>query len=389
MSLGRGQTQKSVDRYKGIVDLVCETRGEGTQGAEPIDSDDPEAVDYTIVVSNLTDGDLTTPAILDGFAPNLVNVDVVDTLLGNLVLNGVAQAGVTLVESGDANGVMDVGEVWTITAARAPQPGDPDPLGNTATVTANVDAGPQGSGFDGGNDLSAFDDHSVDIFQPGIGLVKTGDSLGKIHTDDPELVDYTITVSNLTDGNLNTAALDGFGRRLGLEETIGASTVGELVTRLLAGEGAAVAAEVQAGIEDGTLTHLEAQGALSHRGQQELLIERGGDAIPPAQALHAGRGQDHPVESAVLELLPARVEVTPQLDHLQVLAAMQQLAAPTQASGRDDRALGKLVDAEAFAMEPGVAGILARAVARHHTTIGQLGRDILERMHGQIGSPFE
>ncbi|WP_372874327.1 hypothetical protein [Pseudomonas sp.] len=66
------------------------------------------------------------------------------------------------------------------------QAGDPDPLVNTVNVVYNSAQNLQG------DDQSATDDHSVNLFQPEISLAKTGDALSKV--GDP--VNYQITLSN-------------------------------------------------------------------------------------------------------------------------------------------------------------------------------------------------
>ena len=42
------------------------------------------------------------------------------------------------------------------------------------------------------NDITASDDHEVNLFQPGVAVDKTGDELSKVGDD----VNYTITVTN-------------------------------------------------------------------------------------------------------------------------------------------------------------------------------------------------
>jgi hypothetical protein len=71
------------------------------------------------------------------------------------------------------------------------QPADPDPLVNTVTATYN-----NGSDF-GDTDISDFDDHEVNLFQPSITLEKTGDTLSKIGVK----VDYTIALTNTSSGD--------------------------------------------------------------------------------------------------------------------------------------------------------------------------------------------
>src|SRR5688500_16509180 len=94
------------------------------------------------------------------------SVTVTDTLLGNLL-----DAANTFIVSSNADGTLSVGETWTITARRTVLAGDADPLPNTATVHANP------SGFP--NDITDSDDHRVNLFQPNLHVVKSGDTLSK------------------------------------------------------------------------------------------------------------------------------------------------------------------------------------------------------------------
>src|SRR3990172_13024755 len=97
-----------------------------------------------------------------------MNYVATDTLLGE-VFNGALPLGDTVLN-----------ESYTV------QAGDPDPLVNTVTLTC--------SPADFPNILTATDDHSTDLFQPAIAVVKTGDTLSKVGDD----VNYTITLSNIS-----------------------------------------------------------------------------------------------------------------------------------------------------------------------------------------------
>jgi len=115
-----------------------------------------DPVDYTITVNNTSSAD--SPAL---------DCTITDALLG-------INEAVTL-----ASGAEHViNAVYTVDA------GDPDPLVNTASVSCS----PQGFP----NVLGDSDDHSVNLFQPSIGLVKTGDELSKVGDG----VNYVITLHN-------------------------------------------------------------------------------------------------------------------------------------------------------------------------------------------------
>jgi len=128
-----------------------------------------DPVNYTFLVTNTGSDD----------SPALVNGTIVDTLLGNLL--DPANPSVT---GSDCTATLAFGESCTISATRTVQAGDPDPLPNTVTVHYNPD------GFT--NDITDSDDHTVNLFQPGVTVVKSGDTLSKV--GDP--VNYSITVTN-------------------------------------------------------------------------------------------------------------------------------------------------------------------------------------------------
>ncbi len=163
-------------------------------------------VTYQFTITNLTDGDLNTAA-LDGVAPNLQLSTISDTLLGDLATPANAAGCGTLALGGSCNFSV----VRTVLAT------DPDPLGNTVTVHYNP------AGFD--NDITDNDSHSVDLFHPEVEIAKTGDEKSKVGDD----VTYTFTITNKSDGDLTTAALDGTAPDLTLA-SITDSVIGSLAT---------------------------------------------------------------------------------------------------------------------------------------------------------------
>jgi uncharacterized repeat protein (TIGR01451 family) len=130
-----------------------------------------DPVNYTITVTNTSSAD----------SPNLVNGTIVDTLLGNLL-----DAANSYVTSSDCTATLATGASCTILATRTVLGTDPDPLPNTVTVHYNPVGFP--------NDITDSDSHSVDLFQPAINLLKTGDALSKAGDG----VSYTITLQNLS-----------------------------------------------------------------------------------------------------------------------------------------------------------------------------------------------
>ncbi|TNF34514.1 MAG: hypothetical protein EP329_07145, partial [Deltaproteobacteria bacterium] len=135
-------------------------------------------VAYVLTVEN-TSSDDSPDLLLDSFT---------DTLLGDLAA-AAAAAGCARLAPG-ASCSFDL--------SRTVLPGDPDPLPNTATVHYHPEGFP--------NDITASDDHSVDLFQPSVTLVKTGTTLSKI--GDP--VTYAFTVTNTSSGNTPDLALQSF-----------------------------------------------------------------------------------------------------------------------------------------------------------------------------------
>ena len=127
-------------------------------------------VNYTITVTNTSSGD----------SPNLT-CDISDALLG------IDEIDVSIA-SGDSHVINDT---------RTVQVGDPDPLVNTASVTCTVD------GFT--NVLGPLtDDHSTNLFQPDIEVVKTGPA----STTVGDTVTYDFTINNLGSGDSPNLVLD-------------------------------------------------------------------------------------------------------------------------------------------------------------------------------------
>jgi uncharacterized repeat protein (TIGR01451 family) len=89
-------------------------------------------------------------------ATDLENVVLTDSLLGAVTIPPPG----SIPGDTDNDGILDTTETWTVTATRTVQDGDPDPLINTATVTADV-AGPSTT------QVSDTDDCSTDLKTPG------------------------------------------------------------------------------------------------------------------------------------------------------------------------------------------------------------------------------
>ncbi|MCI0497320.1 MAG: hypothetical protein L0Z54_03390, partial [Thermoplasmata archaeon] len=118
-----------------------------------------EEITYVIEVTNTGEVDLYV-------------TDITDTLLGNLT--GEIGGGVITVAEGSE----------TFTYSYVVQPGDPDPLPNTITVT--------GENRFGGDEVTDTDRSSTDLRDTGVSVDKTGPSSAAIGDE----VTYTITVYN-------------------------------------------------------------------------------------------------------------------------------------------------------------------------------------------------
>ncbi len=146
-----------------------------------------DPVDYKFTLSNNSSAD----------TPDL-KCTAKDTLLGT-IFDGVLAAGDTVIN-----------KQRTVLAA------DPDPLKNEVTLACVVQAVPA-KGFDGGNKLEVKDDHTVDLFSHDVAIIKDCQPREAAPGD---TITYTITIKNLSDGDLNTTALDGFAPDLVLDSVI-------------------------------------------------------------------------------------------------------------------------------------------------------------------------
>jgi uncharacterized repeat protein (TIGR01451 family) len=96
---------------------------------------------------------------------------------------------VTLVDDGNGDAVLDVGEEWHYTCEHAIVPGDGDPLHNVATVTGDHEGG----------SVSDTDDHDVDVLHPAIHLEKTASPTSGVPGT---TIVYTYAVTNTGDTTL-------------------------------------------------------------------------------------------------------------------------------------------------------------------------------------------
>lgn len=138
--------------------------------AAPLTIHAGDNVTYTFVVTNTGQQDLSNVRLDDN--PD----NACDATLPN---------GNTAFTTGNNDGVLNVGEVWTVTCTIPVA--SPDPHTNIATVTGTPTAGP---------DVTDNDDASVDIVKSQIHIEKSA-SPTKIHSGDD--VTYTFIVTNVGD----------------------------------------------------------------------------------------------------------------------------------------------------------------------------------------------
>lgn len=147
-----------------------------------------DAVDYTITITNTGDVPLDLTS-------------VVDTLLGDLAAQAAANGCSTLA----------AGASCSFSVQRVVQAGDPDPLPNTVTVVYS------GTLPTGDTDVTDSDDHSVNLFQPCVGLDKSVDkSLSKVG----DTVNYTITLSNCSSADTPALVCSLSDPTVGLSKTV-------------------------------------------------------------------------------------------------------------------------------------------------------------------------
>lgn len=197
----------SVDLFTADVEITKSGPGVAKVG---------DQVTYSFSITNKSDGDLATAGLQAG-APNLLLDSITDTVLDDATVLAAANAAGcdVLTFNETCNFTVD----YTIPPGGAPRT---DPLVNEVTVHYDV-ASVGTTTFD--NDVTDSDTHSVDLFTAAVEIVKTGEDLSKI--GDPVVYDFTIT--NKSDGDLTTVALDGTAPDLELD-TISDTLLGNLLT---------------------------------------------------------------------------------------------------------------------------------------------------------------
>src|SRR5262249_46787939 len=124
---------------------------------------------------------------------NVFVKNVTESLLGNIVINGVVQAPVAPVTSINASALpahnpLVPGDSVTILVTRTVQAGDPDPTTSTVTFVYNSKAD-----FSGASATTSASD-SVNLFQPSASMTLTASPTTAQHFGD--VITYTYTVTN-------------------------------------------------------------------------------------------------------------------------------------------------------------------------------------------------
>ncbi|MEY2420221.1 MAG: hypothetical protein QOI95_288 [Acidimicrobiaceae bacterium] len=139
---------------------------------------------------------------------NLVTVDLSDPICDGDSLH--------VVDDGNGDSVLAIGETWTYNCTHVVTASDPDPLPNTATVS-----GTDVRGRDAGGEAS----HSVDIIHPAITIDKTANP---VSVEPGQSVTYTYVVKNI--GDCVLTAVKVTDDKLGDIGTIASLAVGASAT---------------------------------------------------------------------------------------------------------------------------------------------------------------
>ena len=134
---------------------------------------------------------------------------------------------------------------------------------------------------------------------------------------------------------------------------------------------------------------LDTQHALprcrQHLVQRQVLA----NAVRQPQTGQSRGGQDDGVILTGIQLAQAGVEVAPQRLDAKPRVPRLQLCSPAHAGGTHHRIGRKFIQRGIPGAHEGIARIGPRHHCRQVETFGQVHRHILERMHGQFGTPVE
>jgi hypothetical protein len=135
------------------------------------------------------------------------------------------------------------------------------------------------------------------------------------------------------------------------------------------------------------LADFDTKRSLADRRENDFGFDRFANALRPPQANNAGLRQDHSCPVRVFKLLHPGLQIPPEIDNLEVIADMFELAFPAEASGGDLRPL-RLPEEQPLAV-PGVRDehithILAFADRSDRQSCRQFGRQVFQTMYGEI-----
>ena len=132
---------------------------------------------------------------------------------------------------------------------------------------------------------------------------------------------------------------------------------------------------------------LHREGALSRRGQEVVRREDLDLGDRQAKPLQSGHREDDCVVLAVANLPHARVYIPADLAWPRVGTERPQERRSPRARGPHHRVRWEVGETAAPARDEDVARILADGDRRDDHIFGARGREILERMHGQVDLP--
>jgi hypothetical protein len=189
-STGIGETRQSQSETSVLVDFhlfnfaVCDYTI--TKTGDTL-SKVGDAVNYTITLHNTGIGTLYKKTITDAGTgwSGLGNLTAAGSNLPLSTGHGTytSNCGASLAPDDGAAGGPDE---CTITVTRTTQAGDPDPMTDTVTSVYNNKAALDGTNF------TRSDDHTVNLFQPGVGVTKACTDLSKVG----DTVNCTVTITN-------------------------------------------------------------------------------------------------------------------------------------------------------------------------------------------------
>ena len=130
---------------------------------------------------------------------------------------------------------------------------------------------------------------------------------------------------------------------------------------------------------------LQGERALPRRGHE--LLDHAPGLSAAAQALQARGGQDERLDLAGGELAQPRVDVAAQLADLEVVTDGAHLGGAAQAARAHPAPRGQLGE-RAHAADD-VAGLGALGDGRQLQALGQLGGDVLGRVHGHVDAAVQ